>query len=61
MKVECTFSLAKTTPGALQYKQTGQDGRDVGEGNDAKLIGTLYVRKAQMKGEPGVMKVTVEY
>lgn len=60
MKTVCQFKLAKVTPGALQYKQVSQDDLPVDQGSDSKLIGTLYLRKAQVEGQPETVTVTVE-
>lgn len=58
-----TMKLEKVTKGALRYKQTHQDGKEVKEGkvDEEGVFGTLYVRKAYMEGEPDTIKVTMEY
>lgn len=61
MKTVCTFVFFKETPGAWRYKQTEQNGVPVGGKSDDALIGTLYVRKAHVQGEPPpVLTITVE-
>ena len=59
MKTECRFKISKITQGALQYKQTHQDNMPVGPSADNSLIGTIYLRKAQVQGEPKEILVTV--
>lgn len=63
MIVDCGFSLAATTKGALKYEQTSQDGVTIPPTSpaDAKIIGTVYLRKAQVKGEPKNITIKVEY
>lgn len=64
MKTTLKMRLSKTTKGALQYKQFEQNGKAVdaeASGGDAQgLIGTLYVRKAHMEGEPQEITVIVQ-
>lgn len=60
MKIVCTFKFRNPTPGALRYDQVTQDGETVGKKSDEKIIGTLYLRKAQVDGEPQTLTVTIE-
>jgi len=51
--IECTFTHAKETKGAHQYKEDATD--------DYK-IGSLYLRKTALGGDvPQTIKATVEY
>ncbi len=62
MKVECTFKLVNVTKGALRYEQTQENGQPVQpRDTNGQLVGTLYVRKAKMEGQPEMLKITVEY
>lgn len=62
-KVHCTFNLRNVTPGAVRYDQATQDGKPIPPGAKANdmLVGTLYLRKAQLPGTPESLTVTVEY
>lgn len=58
-KITIEFSLEKETPGALRYAET-KNGKPVKISDGAK-IGTLYLRKDGISGQPDKLKVTVEY
>lgn len=48
------FKLAKTTPGALQYKESEVDGMPSDRSN--QVIGTLYVRKSAATRSDGAIQ-----
>lgn len=62
MKYELGFELAKVTKGAIQYKEVSLNGApyDSNARPDDMLVGTLYLRKSQVEGQPKEIKVTVE-
>lgn len=53
MKEVRKFLMQKTTKNTVQYME-------VAEGDKAQVIGTLYVQKAALEGEPSEITVTVE-
>lgn len=59
MERKLNFRIEKETPGALQYKEYGEDGKKAD--NTTAMVGTLYVRKSAVDGKPGVLHVTVSY
>lgn len=59
MKHTLKFKIAKETKGALQYKEVDTDGQ--GTSVDHYVVGTLYLRKAQVRDIPQELTVTVEY
>ena len=55
---QLTFKFERGTPGALRYQEVDADGHPLGM--DAATIGTLYLRRDKVDGEPPAVKVTLE-
>lgn len=53
MKEVRTFAMQKTTKNTVQYMEVAAAGKP-------QVIGTLYVQKAALEGEPAEITVTVE-